>query len=60
MKAHLQADKAGEEATAKTYGKRKAQHPTLAPMYNEMQDDEQDHTKKLSAALKGLKSAHAK
>jgi hypothetical protein len=48
--AHLSTDHADETKAADTYGKRQAQHPDMAPMYKEMQQDELDHQDKLEQA----------
>jgi rubrerythrin len=60
MEKELKKDLKGENEAIETYGTRKKEHPKLAPMYNEMQDDEKDHKRKLSKVLSGLKSAKPK
>jgi len=59
LKDKLEDDREDEDEAITLYGKRKRQTKGagLSPMYNEMQDDEKDHKRKLSKALAGLRSA---
>lgn len=59
LKANLQADLAGEKKAIVTYGQRRQQAAgtPMAPILKEIQGDEQDHKKRLSTILQGLKQA---